>query len=64
MYRCPQCGYCQPGFIMAASALLKNSPRASEAEIRAGLTNLCRCGTYPRVVEALLVLAKDRGAEK
>ncbi|WP_237216896.1 (2Fe-2S)-binding protein [Falsiroseomonas oryziterrae] len=42
----PQCGYCQSGQIMAATALLKETPRPSEAQVRDAMTNLCRCGTY------------------
>jgi isoquinoline 1-oxidoreductase alpha subunit len=45
----PQCGYCQPGMIMAAAALLGNNPSPSDADIDASLTNICRCGTYNRV---------------
>lgn len=52
-HQVPQCGYCQPGMIMAVAALLKANPRPDAAAIRAGLTNLCRCGTYPRIVEAI-----------
>lgn len=48
-----QCGFCIPGFIMAAAALLRRDPDPSEATIRASVTNLCRCGIYPRVVEAV-----------
>jgi isoquinoline 1-oxidoreductase alpha subunit len=47
-----QCGYCQAGQIMAAVDLLRRSPRPSEAEV-AALTNLCRCGTYPRIRKAI-----------
>jgi isoquinoline 1-oxidoreductase alpha subunit len=49
----PQCGYCQPGFITAATALLSQRPAPGEAEIEAALTNLCRCGTYPAMRVAL-----------
>lgn len=49
----PQCGYCQSGMIMAAAALLKANPKPSVAEIRAAITNICRCGTYPRIVAAI-----------
>jgi isoquinoline 1-oxidoreductase alpha subunit len=49
----PQCGYCQPGMIMAAAALLREKPAPSDAEIDAAVTNLCRCGTYPRVRRAI-----------
>ena len=49
----PQCGYCQSGMIMAAAALLKNNPKPSDADIDAAITNICRCGTYPRVRRAI-----------
>ena len=49
----PQCGYCQPGFLMAASALLKDNPTPSPEEIRSEITNLCRCGTYQRIAKAI-----------
>ena len=49
----PQCGYCQPGMVMAVAALLAANPNPSDAEIDAGVTNLCRCGTYPRVRRAI-----------
>ena len=45
----PQCGYCQPGMIMAAAALLDRNPAPSDADIDANLPNICRCGTYKRV---------------
>lgn len=45
----PQCGYCQAGMIMAAAALLAKTPRPTDAEIDAEITNICRCGTYNRV---------------
>jgi isoquinoline 1-oxidoreductase alpha subunit len=45
----PQCGYCQPGMIMTAAALLKNNPDPSDADIDANVTNICRCGTFNRV---------------
>src|SRR5512139_3789239 len=48
----PQCGFCQPGMIMAVAALLREKPAPSDAEIDAAVTNLCRCGTYPRVRRA------------
>jgi len=44
-----QCGYCQSGQIMAAAALLADNPDPSDEDIRAGLSNLCRCGTYPAI---------------
>jgi isoquinoline 1-oxidoreductase alpha subunit len=49
----PQCGYCQSGMLMAADALLASTPNPSEAQIAAAMTNLCRCGTYPRVKAAI-----------
>jgi isoquinoline 1-oxidoreductase alpha subunit len=49
----PQCGYCQSGMIMAAAALLKDKPRPTDADIDAGITNICRCGTYGRVRTAI-----------
>jgi isoquinoline 1-oxidoreductase alpha subunit len=45
----PQCGYCQPGFIMAAAALLKEKPKPTDQEIDDALTNICRCGTYSAI---------------
>ena len=56
----PQCGYCQAGMIMAAAVLLARSPKPSDAEIDAAITNLCRCGTYPRVRRAIRSLASSR----
>ena len=49
----PQCGFCQSGMIMAVAALLKTTPNPSDAEIDAGITNICRCGTYPRIRKAI-----------
>ena len=49
----PQCGYCQSGQIMAAAALLKAKPAPTDADIDAAMTNLCRCGTYPRIRKAI-----------
>jgi isoquinoline 1-oxidoreductase alpha subunit len=48
-----QCGFCIPGMIMAASVLLRNNPRPSEEQIRQSIANICRCGVYPRLVEAI-----------
>jgi isoquinoline 1-oxidoreductase alpha subunit len=45
----PQCGYCQTGMIMTAAALLAAKPKPTDADIDAQMTNICRCGTYPRV---------------
>ena len=52
-HQVPQCGYCQPGFIMATSALLEQSPDPSDEEINEALTNICRCGTYDRIRKAV-----------
>ncbi len=49
----PQCGYCQPGMIMAASALIAQTPNPTDAEIDAQITNICRCGTFQRVREGI-----------
>lgn len=49
----PQCGYCQPGMIMAVTAFLKATPAPDDAAINAAITNLCRCGTYPRIRRAI-----------
>ncbi|EMD83722.1 (2Fe-2S)-binding protein [Pacificimonas flava] len=49
----PQCGYCQSGMIMAVAALLKATPKPTDEEVRSGITNLCRCGTYPRILKAV-----------
>lgn len=48
-----QCGYCQSGMLMAAAALLKTNPRPTDADIDAQVSNICRCGTYPRVRAAI-----------
>lgn len=50
----PQCGYCQPGQIMSATALLASKPKPTDADIDSAMSgNLCRCGTYPRIREAI-----------
>jgi isoquinoline 1-oxidoreductase alpha subunit len=49
----PQCGYCQAGMIMAAAALLQEHPNPNDEQIDAAITNICRCGTYPRVRAAI-----------
>jgi isoquinoline 1-oxidoreductase subunit alpha len=53
----PQCGYCQSGMIMAVSALLTEKPHATDAEVDAAITNICRCGTFARVRKAIHGLA-------
>ena len=59
----PQCGYCQPGFIMAAAALLKANPKPSDQEIDDALTNICRCGTYSALRRAVHRAAALIGAK-
>ena len=54
----PQCGYCQSGMLMAAAALLEANREPSDADIDAAVTNLCRCGTYPRVRSAIRAAAR------
>ena len=54
----PQCGYCQTGMIMSVAALLAVNPNPNDAEIDAAIGNLCRCGTYPRVREAIHALSR------
>lgn len=49
----PQCGFCQSGMIMAAAALLATTPRPTEEQIREEVTNICRCGTYNRVIAGI-----------
>ena len=56
-HQVPQCGYCQSGMLMAAAALLAKNPNPSDADIDAGITNICRCGTYPRIREAIKTAA-------
>jgi len=57
-FQVPQCGYCQTGMIMAAAALLKDKPKPTDADIDAGITNICRCGTFQQVREAIHAAAK------
>jgi isoquinoline 1-oxidoreductase alpha subunit len=54
----PQCGYCQSGMIMAVAALLTDKPKPTAAEIDASITNICRCGTFQQVREAIHAAAK------
>ncbi len=62
----PQCGYCQSGQILAATALLKDTPNPTDADIDAKMTNICRCGTYPRIRKAVHRAAElaQKGASK
>jgi isoquinoline 1-oxidoreductase alpha subunit len=52
-HQVPQCGYCQSGMIMAVTALLKSNPHPSDADLEAAVTNICRCGSYPRIRAAV-----------
>jgi isoquinoline 1-oxidoreductase subunit alpha len=54
----PQCGYCQSGMIMAVAALLREKPKPTDADIDAKITNICRCGTFQQVREAIHAAAK------
>lgn len=59
-FNVPQCGYCQSGQLMSASALLQHNPNPSDADIDSAMSgNLCRCGTYPRIRAAIRQTAKD-----
>ena len=49
----PQCGYCQSGFMMAAAKLIKDNPNPSDDDIKKGISNICRCGTQPRIIKAI-----------
>jgi len=60
----PQCGYCQPGMIMAAAALLAKNHDPSDDEIDAAMTNICRCGTYPRIRRAVHRAARVVGGSE
>jgi len=57
----PQCGYCQSGMIMAVSAMLVENPTPSDEDINETITNICRCGTYPRIRKAIHRAAKMQG---
>ncbi len=56
-HQVPQCGYCQSGMLMAAAALLSKNPNPNDADIDAAITNICRCGTYPRIRDAIKTAA-------
>ena len=57
LHQVPQCGYCQSGMLMAAAALLATNRKPSDADIDAAITNICRCGTYPRIRAAIRTAA-------
>ena len=60
----PQCGYCQSGMIMAVAALLRDNPAPSDEEIGAAVTNICRCGTYQRIRDAIRSLSASTEASR
>jgi isoquinoline 1-oxidoreductase alpha subunit len=60
-HQVPQCGYCQSGMIMAVSALLAKNPSPSDEQLADAVTNICRCGTYPRIRAAVRALATVKG---
>ncbi|MDQ5889027.1 MAG: isoquinoline 1-oxidoreductase subunit alpha [Pseudomonadota bacterium] len=59
----PQCGYCQSGMLMASAALLQKNANPSDQDIDDNITNICRCGTYPRVRAAIHLAAKNGGGK-
>jgi isoquinoline 1-oxidoreductase alpha subunit len=61
-HQVPQCGYCQSGQLMAISALLKKTPNPTDEQLASSITNICRCGTYDRIREAVASLGKSGGA--
>ena len=60
-HQVPQCGYCQSGMIMAVAGLLAQTPAPTDDDIDAGITNVCRCGTFARVRAAIHAVAKPEG---
>jgi isoquinoline 1-oxidoreductase alpha subunit len=63
-HQVPQCGYCQSGMIMAVEALLNDKPEPTDEDINLRITNICRCGTYQRIREAVKTAAQYRQANK
>ena len=63
-HQVPQCGYCQPGMLMSAAALLARKPRPTDTDIDEAMTNLCRCGTYARVRLAIHSAASAPASRK
>jgi isoquinoline 1-oxidoreductase subunit alpha len=61
-HQVPQCGYCQSGMIMAVTGLLQQKPNPSDADISESITNICRCGTYPRIRKAIRSLSSEQKA--
>jgi isoquinoline 1-oxidoreductase alpha subunit len=62
-HQVPQCGYCQSGMIMAVAGLLAQNPKPTGDEIDAGITNICRCGTFTRIRAAIQELASAEGVQ-
>ena len=63
-HHCMQCGYCTPGFVVTAKALLDRNPKPTEGEVKEALAgNLCRCGTYPQHLKAVLEAAENLRGE-
>ncbi|WP_373552073.1 (2Fe-2S)-binding protein [Haliscomenobacter sp.] len=60
----PQCGYCQPGFMMAAAKLIQEIPNPSDEDIKSNISNICRCGTHPRIIKAIKRAAAIQQASK
>jgi isoquinoline 1-oxidoreductase alpha subunit len=60
----PQCGYCQSGMVMAAAALIDKNSNPSDAEIDSAITNICRCGTYPRIREAIRLAGRVKSGQE
>ena len=58
----PQCGYCQSGMIMTVTALLKKNSAPTDEDINQAVTNICRCGTYPRIRKAIHLAAESKAA--
>lgn len=54
----PQCGYCQSGMVMAATALIRNNPKPTDSEIETAISNICRCGTFQQVRAAIHSITK------
>jgi isoquinoline 1-oxidoreductase alpha subunit len=57
-HQVPQCGYCQSGLVMATTALLRQTPKPTDAQIDASITNICRCGTFQQVRQAIHAVSK------
>ncbi len=62
-HQVPQCGYCQSGQLMAAAALLKHTPKPTDDDIDAAMTNICRCATYTRIRAAIHAVAGTKAGE-